>query len=168
VVNAIEENVPVSRTLPLASSVGAWTCPITSEPDTLNSASPLSLVIWVPFGKCSVAASEARWMTGSVTGEPRLSVYELPLSPLKLIASLLASDGVKSARLKTVKVPSVTLVPGAESTPVPDSEIALPSSVPLAVAGLPVTDVQSAKSDSVSADPRRQEADDEQRRRDDD
>jgi hypothetical protein len=59
-VKAIEENVPVSRTVPLASSVGASTWPTTSLPDTLNSASPLNLVIWVPAGKCSVAAREAK------------------------------------------------------------------------------------------------------------
>jgi prephenate dehydrogenase len=73
----------------------------------------------------------------------------LPVAPAKLIASLVASGGVNSARLKTVEVPSVTLV---FSTPVPASEIALPCTVPLAVAGLPLTDVQSAKSDPVSAE----------------
>jgi hypothetical protein len=150
-VKAIDEKVPTSRIVPLASSVEAWTRPMTSEPDTSSSASPLRLVIRVPSGKCSLAASEATWITGSVTGDPKLSVYALPLSALKLIASLLASDGVKSARSKTVDVPSVTLVAGPESTFVADSETVVPCNVPLAVAGLPPTDVQSAKSEAVSA-----------------
>src|ERR1043165_6978790 len=69
----------------------------------------------------------------------------MPLVPLKWIASLDARGGVKSGRLKTVELPS-TVLWGVVDTAVPDSEIELPCSVPFAVAGLPLTDVQSAKS----------------------
>ncbi len=67
-------NVPDSRTVPFASSLGRSSPPLTELPETENSASPLSLVIVVPAGNWSVEASEPRWRTGSVTGAPNRSV----------------------------------------------------------------------------------------------
>jgi hypothetical protein len=74
VVKEIDWEVPVSRTLPFASSDGRSSCPMTELPETENWASPLSLVICVPAGNWSVEASEPRWRTGFVTGEPNCSV----------------------------------------------------------------------------------------------
>ena len=153
--NEIDWNVPVSCTVPFASlrpsgPTGA-SAPMTEAPDTEKLLSPLSLVICVPAGKSSREASEASSSTGSVTGAPNCSVYENPWKPEIWISSLVARGGEKSGPEKPGHDPSITLC-GGFHTCEPDSEIELPSNVPVAV--LLLTAVQSANpGPAAPADP---------------
>ena len=79
-VNEIDWNVPFSRTVPFESfspkeSTVLFAAPVMVLPDTAKPSSlPLTRVMLVPDGNCSVEPSDPKSRTGSVVAAPRFSV----------------------------------------------------------------------------------------------
>lgn len=68
--------MPLESFSPTGSTV-RFPAPVTTFPVTVNPASPLTRVMFVPAGNVSVDPSDPRSMIGSVVGEPKSRVYEL-------------------------------------------------------------------------------------------